>query len=59
MEKYDLVTVYEDPITCKKIEGTVILLTKHDHHLEGCERWVVRFKGELHTYVREINIENH
>jgi len=59
MKKYDLVTVYEDPITCQKPEATALLIRRHDWHLEGCERWDVRFKGEQTTYTREININNH
>ncbi len=60
MKKFELVTVYEDPITCKKIEGKAKLIRGPlDRHLQGCERWDVRFLNEHTEYTREINVENH
>lgn len=59
MENFDLVTIYEDPITCKTTEGTAMLIRRLEHALQGCERWLVKFKGESATYTREVNIANH
>ena len=61
MKRRDIVKIYEDPITCKKLEGIAKLYRRHDTALEGCERWDVVFLGEgdRSTYVREVNLTNH
>jgi len=41
-----IVTIYEDPITCTKPEGKAELVTKEDTYNDGLESWLVRFLDE-------------
>ena len=59
MDKGDIVTIYEDPITCQKPEGDAILVTKIDENANS-ETWKVHFRGdEIGTnYERTIKKPN-
>ena len=46
MQTKQIVTIYEDPITCTKPEGEAELLTKEDTYNDGLESWLVRFLDE-------------
>ena len=55
MKVGDTVEVYEDPITCEKLEGVAILIKKvYDCDANGLESWGVRFKGEQEIMERKI-----
>jgi len=58
MEAGDTVKVYEDPITCKRLEGEAILESRWDVN-ELTEQWHVRFEDEVGFFSRAINKENH
>ena len=60
MKQGDVVTVYEDPITCNKEEGKAVLESFWFED-EVIERWHVRFVGEEEEgfFSRAINKENH
>ena len=53
-----VVKVYEDPITCKKLEGEATLEFCWNTHGET-EQWHVRFKDEEGYFSRAINKEIH
>ncbi len=45
MNKGDIVTIYQDPITCKDAEGEAILVSKIDENANS-ETWKVHFRGD-------------
>ena len=53
MKKGDRVLIYEDPITCKNLEGgaTLMRLEKDDGFFEY---WFVKFIGESTQHLRKI-----
>lgn len=56
LKKGAWVNVYEDPITCQKLEGRAKLIT-HQFTAQGIEHWVVAFQNELMFVDRAINPE--
>jgi len=52
------VKVYEDPITCKKLEGEAILESFWGAQ-GNTEQWHVKFEDDDGSYSRTINKENH
>ena len=60
MKRFEKVKVFEDPITCLKIEGTAELRRRRrEGELEGCELWEVFFRSDGMNVLRQINIKNH
>ncbi len=60
MKAGDLVTIYQDPITCKKEEGKAELIKCHiSREHDQTEYWEVIFVDEDITYNRWINKEKH
>jgi hypothetical protein len=60
LEKGDLVTVYDKPITDGNVEG-VAKLIRHIPNMddpEVGEYWMVRFTNETKTYPRFVNVRN-
>ena len=45
-KKGDIITIYEDPITCHKIEGKAKLMHKMPLKDDFLEMWQVRFINE-------------
>ena len=45
LESGDIVTIYQDPITQKRYEGTAKLIERIHVYNHGT-RWLVRFEGE-------------
>lgn len=43
MKRGDIVTIYEDPITCQKPEAKAKLVMKHFDMNDNCEYWTVKF----------------
>lgn len=43
LKKGDIVTIYEDPITCRVVEGTAKLIRKEVSIGNGLEMWSVKF----------------
>lgn len=57
MKVGDIVNVYEDPITEKKLEGKATLISRIvGSNNSTYERWYVRFEGEHELYERSINV---
>ena len=53
-----MVNVYEDPITCKKLEGRARLIKPaSDFFVTYMPRWIVAFPGEDSRFERAINPE--
>lgn len=46
LKKHDTVAIFEDPYTCKKLEGHATLLSKQECGEVGFERWNVCFEGD-------------
>jgi len=63
MQRGQKVKVYEDPITCERLEGQAVTDRRLPHAMErkepGCEEWWVTFAGELEKCRRLINLINH
>ena len=55
MKKGDVVTIFADPITCKRREGEAVLISKLDDS-HDLERWDVHFLGDEvgYNYGRQI-----
>ena len=51
------VNVYEDPITCEKLEGRAKLIRPSELAVTYTPRWIVQFAGETAEYERAINPE--
>lgn len=49
LEKGQIVTIYEDPITQKKPEGKAKLIKRH-HIVDNMEYWQVEFLDEKGAY---------
>ena len=49
----DVVTIYQDPITCRKVEGNAQLCLCLDADPE-IERWLVKFHGDIDKVQRFI-----
>lgn len=57
MEKGQIVTIYEDPITKTRVEGRATLLRKIREYPEGHqERWKVHFLGDSPRIKVERNL---
>lgn len=59
MENWQVVKVYHDPITCKKIEGEAHLIRKHRTQNWQQEYWRVKFLDDGFVCDRFINTEIH
>lgn len=61
MKRFEKVKIFEDPITCKKLEGIAELRRRRreSYELEGCELWEVFFRSDGMNVLRKINIKNH
>ncbi len=59
MKPRDKVMIYEDPITCKKPEGTAVLLTFRKKMPPEGELWKVRFLSDGFVTERTVNKTNH
>lgn len=46
MKPGQIITIYEDPITCTKPEGDAELVCREDTYNDGLESWLVRFLDE-------------
>ena len=61
--KNTIVKVYEDPITCKKLEGEAKLLdyisTNHEATSNETQYWTVRFIKDGQKVDRFINVNSH
>ncbi len=55
MKKGDLVKIYQDPITCKELEGEAKLIHKHLTK----DFWRVKFISDGFVCDRFINPDNH
>ena len=58
MKKGDKVIIFEDPLTCTKVEEKAILKKYAETYGDGIEGWMVMFPGEKEEYFRLINPEN-
>jgi len=57
LTKGQIVSVYQDPVTCTKLEGPAKLKKRLDTYADpGYEWWMVEFDGEGTTYQRKINL---
>lgn len=54
MKAGDTVEIYEDPVTCKKLEGKAVLIRPIGPPDRGLQIWHVRFEGEKGVYTRVI-----
>jgi len=54
MEAGSRVKVYEDPITCKKLEGEAVLVSCW-YAMVDMEQWHVKFDDDEGLYSRAIN----
>jgi len=59
MKKGDRVKIYEDPFTCKKLEGTAELMHfvgRYQNNERAYETWVVRFDDGIDDDIEVIRI---
>lgn len=57
--KGQMVKVYQDPITCKKLEGVAIVLKTESLIIDNTQIAQVRFQGAgEHPVDRTINLDN-
>ena len=59
LKRGDKVTIYQDPITELRPEGTARLIRKLGHDDGGSftlERWIVRFEGDGYDFERSIRV---
>ena len=56
MKPGDKIEIYEDPITQNRLEGIATLIKKVASQ-PNLETWVVRFRGERETFIRQIRRE--
>jgi hypothetical protein len=56
LNRGDIVSVFQDPLTCLDLEGHAELLRLVHDNEEGLQRWVVRFVDDpcWETYERAI-----
>lgn len=54
MEKDDVVNIYEDPLSMKKLEGQATLKEKVMNLTDGVELWWVSFEEEYGVALRKI-----
>ena len=59
MKKGQRVNVFQDPITCKRLEGEAKLIQKHKTENWKQEYWRVKFLSDGFVCDRFINIETH
>lgn len=61
MKKGDIVTIYQDPISCTTIEGKAKLIRQLSYELNGCEHWIVNFISDKKgfDFARWVNLKNH
>jgi len=52
-----VVKVFEDPITCERLEGKAKLLKKHYTYAPGQEFWTVKFLQDSFVCDRLINTD--
>lgn len=54
MKKGDIVRIYEDPVTCQKIEGAAKLLKLENDNIPEQQFWKVRFQHDYFITSRWI-----
>jgi hypothetical protein len=57
MKKGEIVTVYEDPITEKRVEGEGTILRVIETNADGLALCVVRFPGEIRGVYRLLKVK--